>query len=192
MRSVTDDLRTDADLVSLLAQGDVAVLGVLFDRHQRYALGLAHRVLNDRVLAEEVVQDAFVALLERAATFDPTRGSFRAWLLSFVHHKAVDVVRREEALRRRALAAQGLESRREEPDPADEAWQIVQIEHVRAALVTLTDDERRAIETAYFGGLTYRQTAELMDVPEGTIKTRMRSGLRKLRHALETRGAHVG
>ena len=179
---------SDAELLKLVAEGDVDALGTLFDRHSRQALALARRIVGDRVFAEEVVQEVFLAVLERAGSYDPARASFRSWLLSMVHHKAVDVVRREESLRRRSAASERLDLREPLSDPSDEAWDVIVAAQVRDALGVLTEEERRAIETAYFGGYTYRQTAELLEVPEGTVKTRMRTGVRKLREALEEKG----
>jgi RNA polymerase sigma factor (sigma-70 family) len=180
--------RSDAELMQLVAGGEVSALGTLFDRHNRHALGLARRIVGEQVFAEEVVQEVFLAVLERAGSYDPARASVRSWLLSMVHHKAVDAVRREESLRRRADMSQRLDPPEPMPDASDEAWDVIVAEQVRASLEVLTDDERRAIETAYFGGYTYRQTAEMLETPEGTVKTRMRTGLRKLRDALEEKG----
>jgi RNA polymerase sigma-70 factor (ECF subfamily) len=179
---------SDAQLMSSVADGDVDALGILYDRHGRHALGLAQRILGDRRFAEEVVQEVFLAVMQRAASFDPNRASVRSWLLALVHHKSVDAVRREESQRRRAAASSRLDPIGLVPDAADSAWDLIVAERVRTALDVLTEQERQAIETAYFGGYTYRQTAELLEVPEGTVKTRMRTGLRKLRDALTDQG----
>ncbi|MGH8951257.1 MAG: sigma-70 family RNA polymerase sigma factor, partial [Acidimicrobiia bacterium] len=145
---------------------------------------VAFRVIRDETLAEDVVQDTFVGLWRSPERYDPARGSLRTFLLTIAHRRAVDIVRSEEARTRR-------ESRPPDPvhfDLEDEVWTRRLSDDVRSALVDLTDDERAAISLAYFGGLSYVQVARRLGAPEGTIKTRIRSGMRKLASSLE--GVH--
>jgi len=142
------------------------------------------RVIGDARAAEDVSQDVFVTFWERPDAFDPDRGSLRTWLGTLAHRRAVDHVRREEARRRRAIkdAARPATT----PDVEEMAIALVTAERVRSALDTLPDDQRRAIHLAYFGGKTYRQVAEVLGIPEGTAKSRLRLGLRRIAGVLET------
>jgi RNA polymerase sigma factor (sigma-70 family) len=172
---------SDADLVRAAATGDDRALAQLYDRFGSLAYGLALRVLRDRSLAEDAVQDAFLAAWRGAARFDPERGAVRAWLLTLVHRRAVDLVRREE--RQPDAVA--------DPQPAavaagadDDAATRDERTRVQAALAQLPDAERSLLELAYYGGFTQSQLAERLDEPLGTIKSRMFSGLRRLRTIL--------
>ena len=128
----------------------------------------------------------FVSIWERPGAFDPERGSLRTWLGTLAHRRAVDYVRREEARRRRTEreASRAVSA----PDVEELATALVTAERVRAALDTLPGDQRRAIQLAYFGGKTYRQVAEVLGIPEGTAKSRLRLGLRRIAAALELEG----
>jgi RNA polymerase sigma-70 factor (ECF subfamily) len=134
-----------------------------------------------------VTQDVFVAIWEKPAAFEPTRGSLRTWLATLAHRRAVDYVRREEARRRRSIrdASRAVPT----PDVEEMALALVTAERVRNALDTLPEDQRRAIQLAYFGGKTYRQVAEVLGIPEGTAKSRLRLGLRRIAGVLEADGA---
>ncbi len=151
--------------------------------------GLALRVIGDARAAEDVAQDVFVSVWERPDAFDPDRGSLRTWLGTLAHRRAVDHVRREEARRRRSVK----EASRSQtaPDVEEMAMALVTAERVRAALATLPDDQRRAIQLAYFGGKTYRQVAEVLGIPEGTAKSRLRLGLRRIADALDDENTAV-
>ena len=170
-----------------LAAGDESALNEVYDQYASFVYGLALRVIGDRRAAEDVSQDVFIALWERPATFDPSRGSLRTWLGTLAHRRSVDYVRREEARRRRAERAA---SRADVPPDVEEmATALVTAERVRAALDLLPPDQQRAIQLAYFGGKTYRQVAEVLGIPEGTAKSRLRLGLRRIADALEAQGA---
>ncbi len=160
----------------------------MYRRHAGGAFGLALRITGDRVLAEEVVQEVFLRLWNEPERFDPARGSLRSFLLANTHGRAVDLVRAETARRSREER-----SARRTPGPGydleREVWDLTLAGHVRDALVRLTPDERAAIELAYFGGHTYREVAALLDTPEGTVKSRIRTGLGRLREALVGSGA---
>ncbi len=174
----------DADLVVRMSNGDQDALAEVFRDFAGAVKSVAFRVIRDETLAEDVVQDTFVGLWRSPERYDPARGSLRTFLLTIAHRRAVDIVRSEEARTRR-------ESRPPDPvhfDLEDEVWTRRLSDDVRSALVDLTDDERAAISLAYFGGLSYVQVARRLGAPEGTIKTRIRSGMRKLASSLE--GVH--
>ena len=176
----------DRALVALVTAGDGAALEVLYARYGRPCYALARRILTDEVLAQDVVQEVFLALWRDAGRFDAARGGFSSWLLSMTHHKAVDSVRREENLRKRRTTAEQLEAREAPvPGPDDEAWTTLRGERVRAALGQLPEAQREALVLAYYGGYTQREIAGLTATPLGTVKTRMLAGMRRLREGLE-------
>jgi RNA polymerase sigma-70 factor (ECF subfamily) len=176
----------DAVLVSLVNDGDGSALEALYERYGRPCYSLARRILNDPTLAQDVVQEVFLALWRDASRYDANRGAFSTWLLSATHHKAVDAVRREENLRKRRIAADAQEATLAPPEgPADAAWSTLRRERVRSALATLPEVQRKAIGLAYYGGYTQREIAGLTDTPLGTVKTRMLAGMRKLRDSLQ-------
>jgi RNA polymerase sigma-70 factor (ECF subfamily) len=153
--------------------------------------GLAQRVLGDRTAAEEVVQEVFLRLWNAPDRYDPERGSMRAFLLAQAHGRAVDQLRSDSSRRRREQrdaarsAAGGY-------DLEHEVMDLTVAEHLKEAVSALPADERRAIELAYFGGHTYREVAVLLDQPEGTVKSRIRSGLIRLRAGLADTGLGSG
>jgi RNA polymerase sigma-70 factor (ECF subfamily) len=173
---------SDEALVALAARSDETALAELYDRFGRAAYGLALRVLRDPALAEDAVQEAFLDVWRQADRFVPQRARASAWLFTFVHRRAVDVVRREE--RRRA---EPLEDAPVALGGAvdDEAWLRFERERVQAALRQLPDAQREAIELAYYGGFTQSELADRLGEPLGTIKSRMFSGLARLRELLE-------
>ncbi len=185
----TQDLRlaSDAQLVVAIGRFRHDALAEVYRRHAPAAFGLARRIVADRALAEEVVQEVFLRLWNDPDRFDPARGSLRAYLLTQTHGRSVDVIRAEASRRAREerdarLTPEG------GYDLEREVWDLTQTEHVRDALARLTEGERAAIELAYFGGHTYREVAVLLGEPEGTVKSRIRSGLSRLRGALVESG----
>jgi RNA polymerase sigma-70 factor (ECF subfamily) len=162
--------------------GDRRAFEELYRRYSAAAFGLAFRVIGQEVLAQDVVHDSFLALWRAPQAFDPSRGSFRTFFLSLVHHRAVDIVRREERFRRHVA--------RMNPGPvADEdvaenvvreAWLAVRRSQVVAALDQLIPEQRQVLELAYFGGYTQARIAEELGIPLGTVKTRTLAALRKL------------
>jgi RNA polymerase sigma factor (sigma-70 family) len=176
---------SDEALVALIARSDDAALAELYDRFGRVAYGLALRVVRDSALAEDVVQEAFLAAWRSAGRFVAERGKARTWLLTLVHRRAVDLVRREELRRAEPLA--------EAPEVATEAteeqaWLGLQRAHVQDALRKLPDQQREAIELAYYGGFTQAELATRLGEPLGTIKSRMFTGLARLRDLLAEAG----
>jgi RNA polymerase sigma-70 factor (ECF subfamily) len=180
---VPEQLPSDDALLSSLAGRDLSALAVLYDRYGRLAYSLAYRILGESEAAEDVVQDAFLSAWRGAASYRRDRGNPRAWLLSIVHHRAVDILRRKTTFRPAPLEI--AESQPAEEDTALAAEQNVQHRSVREALEALPQAQRRTIELAYFGGYTHVELSELMGVPLGTVKGRMRIGLQKMRRALE-------
>ena len=179
----------DGQLVELVAQKDAGALEALYERYGRPAYSLARRILTDDTLAQDVVQEVFLSLWRDARRFDAGRGTVATYLLSMTHHRAVDVVRREENLRRWRTSDEGLEL---EPDPKarveDEVEASERRTEVRAALAELPAAQREALLLAFFGGYTQREVAALVGVPLGTVKTRMAAGMRKMKEALQDAG----
>jgi RNA polymerase sigma factor (sigma-70 family) len=172
---------SDESLLARVASGDEDALGRLYDRFGRVAYGLALRVLRDERLAEDAVQDAFVAVWRQAASFRPERANARTWVLTFVHRRAVDLVRREERRRAEPLAP--------ESEPAGgSAAEVAELrerrEAVQRALAQLPEEQRRPIELAYYGGFSQSELADRLGEPLGTIKSRMFAGLKQLRELL--------
>ena len=182
---------SDEQLVDALAAGDSRALSTLWDRHARPAYSLALRMLRDPGWAEEVVQDVFLRLWRNPAAYDATRGDLRRWLLSVAHHAAVDGLRgRRGSARSRDAGPGPLEGMgREEEDPADAAWANLRAERVRAAISQLPPTQREVIELAYFGGWSQSEIAKNTGQPLGTVKSRLRMGMKKLRASLDDTGA---
>ena len=177
--------RTDEALVEAVARADEDALGELYDRFGKVAYGLAYKILQDAALAEDAVQEAFLQIWRGAGSYRPERAKASTWLLTFVHRRAVDLVRREE--RRRAIPADPLpEPPRSGPD--EDAVAPSRAEVVRDALRRLPPEQREAIELAYYGGLTQSELAARLDQPLGTIKSRMFTGLQRLRVLLVESG----
>ena len=180
----THDLR----LYRRLRSRDAAAFEELFRTYAPAVLGLALRVLGQRGLAEEVVDDTFLALWRAPEVFDPSRGTLRTFVLSLAHHRAVDTVRREERLRKRTANPVNLDPCEGEDiaeDVVEKAWLTERRTQVREALSALPQEQREVVELAYFGGRTQVEIAGLLSVPLGTVKTRTLAAMRKLRRALE-------
>ncbi len=182
------DPAEDLELHRRLLDGDRAAFDELYRRYSAQAYGLAYRVTGQQILAQDVVHDAYMALWRAPEAFDEARGSFRTFFLSMVHHRGVDLVRREQRLRARTEKAANLEPVTDE-DPADavaEAGYLsVRRKEVREALTGLPAAQRQVLEMAYFGGKTQVQIAEELSIPLGTVKTRTLAAMRKLRVTLE-------
>jgi RNA polymerase sigma-70 factor (ECF subfamily) len=175
---------SDEALVALAARSEQSALAELYDRYGRPAYGLALRVLRDEALAEDAVQDAFMAIWRTAPRFVPERGRASTWILTLVHRRAVDVVRREQRRRTDSLDVTPHEAV-SDTAPDEEAWLRLQRERVQAALRQLPDQQREALELAYYGGFTQSELAERLGQPLGTIKSRMFLGLARLRELLD-------
>ncbi|MGZ4383641.1 MAG: sigma-70 family RNA polymerase sigma factor [Gaiellaceae bacterium] len=174
---------SDEAVVALVARSDEVALAELFDRFGGIAVGLAQRVLRDASLAEDAVQEAFLAVWRGAERFVPERASASAWIMTLVHRRAVDLVRREQ--RRRTEPLEHVEPADSEGSAEDIAWLRLERERIEAALRRLPDPQRELIELAYFGGFTHTELAERLGQPLGTIKSRLFAALSRLRTLLE-------
>ncbi len=175
---------SDEALVALVARADEDALAELYDRVSRIAYGLALRVLRDERHAEDAVQEAFLQVWRSAATFRAERAKASTWILTLVHRRAVDLVRREE--RRQADPLTDDSAFGEAPEDTEEAaWLRFERERVQAALKELPDVQREALELAYYGGFSQSELADRLGVPLGTIKSRMFAGLARLRELLD-------
>jgi RNA polymerase sigma-70 factor (ECF subfamily) len=182
---------SDATLVVAIARYRQGALAEAYRRHAGAVYGLARRLLGSESLAEEVTQEVFLRLWNHPDRFEPGRGTLRSYLLAQTHGRSVDVLRSEGARRRReerdarATAEGGY-------DLEHEVWDLATADQVRRALEALPLGERAAIELAYFGGHTYREVAVRLGEPEGTVKSRIRSGLKRLRGELVAVGVTLG
>lgn len=179
----------DATLLRRVSYGDEAALEAVYQRYGGACYRLARRILDDAQLAEDVVQQVFLALWQGSG-YDPARGAVSTWLLSITHHKAVDMVRRENGRRKRLTGEQQLiERQAADEGPEDHAWATLRAERTREALRHLTAEHREVLLLAYYGGYTQREIAEMTGLPLGTVKSRTLHAMRRLRSLL---GAGTG
>lgn len=173
------------DLLVQVSGRDRDAFSALYDELAPLVFGLALRTTRSRTLAEEVTQEVFIQIWNQASRFDRGKGSARSWIATIAHRRSIDVVRRTQAAtdREKAVLVDNPES-----DVAEEVIATDERRRVRLAMDGLTDLQREAIEMAYFGGLTYREVAERLDAPLGTVKTRMRDGLMRIRGIMERQG----
>ena len=186
-RSRPSDLMAlaDEELMELVHDGEVRAFEVVFDRHATVAFSLAYRMCGRRATAEDIVQEAFLSLWRSSRAYDPARGSVRSWVLTVVHNRAIDALRRQGSRDSRDVSDDGIAERLSAPDRTDaEAERRDEARRVRTALDELPPDQRRVIELAYFGGFTHTEIAKMLDLPPGTVKGRMRLGLTKMRNVL--------
>ncbi len=186
-----DELRrlADEELMQLVRRGEPRAFEVIVERHQAVAFSLAYRMTGTRATAEDVVQEAMLALWRSNARYDRARGSVRTWILGIVHHRAIDALRRSAVHDRRRATDEGIEERFEAGERTDvEVARRAEAAEVRSALRDLPAEQSRVIELAYFGGFTHVEIAELLREPLGTVKGRMRLGLLKMRGALAEGG----
>jgi RNA polymerase sigma-70 factor (ECF subfamily) len=175
----------DEDVMQLVRRGDPRAFEVIYERHASAAFSLAYRMMGTRSAAEDVTQEAFLSLWRSGQRYDRARGSVRTWVLGIVHHRAIDALRRATVHDRRRASDEGLEERFEAGERTDvEAARREESGTVRAALDGLPADQCQVIELAYFGGFTHTEIAEMLDAPVGTVKGRMRLGLKKMRERL--------
>jgi RNA polymerase sigma-70 factor (ECF subfamily) len=176
----------DEDLMQLVAGGDARAFEVVYERHCTAVFSLAYRICGVRAAAEEVAQEAFLAIWRSGGRYDRTRGSVRTWLLGVVHNRAIDAIRRTTVHDRLRAADEQAAERIEAPERTEvEAARREEARSVRTLIGELPNDQRRVIELAYFGGFTHEQIAEMLGAPLGTVKGRMRLALGKMRASIE-------
>ena len=180
----------DEDLMQLVAGGDARAFEVIYERHATVVFSLAYRICGVRAAAEEVAQEAFLAIWRSGARYDRTRGSVRTWLLGVVHNRAIDSLRRSTVHDRLRAADETAAERVEAPERTEvEVARRDEARSMRAVLGALPSEQRRVVELAYFGGFTHEQIAEMLGAPLGTVKGRMRLALEKMRASIEPREA---
>jgi RNA polymerase sigma factor (sigma-70 family) len=184
---------SDEALISAIAGGAVWAMEPLYQRYSRILYSLAYRMVADHQIAEDLLQDAFLAVWRRATSYSPQSGAVRSWLVSIVHHRTIDYlrgVRRRSALKEATWEEVELDERAAFPDVWEEAWRSVQSSQVRAALMNIPTEQRMVIELAYFQGWTHTEISQGCQIPLGTVKARMRLGLQHLKKALEKMGVN--
>jgi RNA polymerase sigma-70 factor, ECF subfamily len=181
------DEPSDAQLVTSIARYNEVALAEAYRRHGGSVFGLAKRVLQNAAEAEDVTQEVFLRLWNQPDRFDPARGSLRSFLLAQAHGRAVDAVRSWSSRRARE-ARDAMRTAEASYDMQHEVWDLAVADQVAQAMGQLPEGERRAIELAYFDGRTYREVAQMLDQPEGTVKSRIRNGMRRLRAVLADAG----
>ncbi len=176
----------DEEVMHLVQEGDPRAFELLYDRHGGASFSLAYRMVGNRVTAEDISQEAFLSIWRSRARYQPERGSVRTWVLGIVHHRAIDALRRNLVHDRRRASAEGIEERHEARELTDvEVHRREDARQVRAALESLPEDQSRVIQLGYFGGYSHSQIAEMLEMPIGTVKGRMRLGLDKLRKGIQ-------
>ena len=183
----TQNEPSDEALLNAIAGGAVWAMDSLYQRYNRILYSLAYRMVADHQVAEDLLQDAFLSVWRRATTYSPQSGAARSWLISIMHHRTIDYlrrVRRRSSIQEATLEELELNESIAHPDAWDSAWQSVKSSHVRAALMQIPTEQRMVIELAYFQGWTHSEIAAGTQIPLGTIKARMRLGLLHLRQVL--------
>jgi RNA polymerase sigma-70 factor (ECF subfamily) len=174
-------LLADEDLISLLVEGDARAFATLYDRHGRAAYSLAYRMMGEKQAAEDLVQDALLKVWRGAESYRTERGSVRTWILSIVHNRGIDQLRSLASRRRTQDKVEASAPTSQPSEAFAETWRNSQREQVREALSTLPQEQVKILELAYFSGYTHVEISELLGLPLGTVKGRMRLGLRKIR-----------
>ncbi|MDP9488557.1 MAG: sigma-70 family RNA polymerase sigma factor [Actinomycetota bacterium] len=181
----------DEDLISLVETGDAEAFATLYERHSRAAYSLAYRMMGERQASEDLTQDAFIKVWRGAGSYRSERGSVRTWILSIVHNRGIDQLRSHASRRRTQDKIEASAARSQPSDAFAETWRNAQREQVREALSTLPGEQLKILELAYFSGYTHVEIADLLGLPLGTVKGRMRLGLKKIRTYFESKAAVV-
>ena len=171
----------DEDLISLVETDDAEAFSTLYDRHSRAAFSLAYRMMGEKQASEDLVQEVFLKVWRGAASYRAERGSVRTWILSIVHNRGVDLLRSHASRRRTQDRIEASAARSQPSEAFAETWRNTQRDQVREALNTLPQEQLKILELSYFSGYTHVEIAGLLNLPLGTVKGRMRLGLRKLR-----------
>ena len=181
----------DEDLMSLIGGGDTGAFARLYDRHSRAAYSLAYRMMRERQATEDLVQEAFLDVWRAAISYRAEKGSVRTWVLSIVHNRGIDQLRSAASRRRTQDRAQATAPTSQPSEAFAETWRNSQRQQVRQALQALPQEQLKVLELAYFSGHTHTEIAELLDLPLGTVKSRMRLGLNKIREYFVSQGETV-
>jgi RNA polymerase sigma-70 factor (ECF subfamily) len=181
----------DEELISLVEESDAEAFATLYDRHSRAAFSLAHRMMGERQASEDLMQDAFLKVWRGASSYRAERGSVRTWILSIVHNRGIDQIRSQASRRRTQDKIEASAPRSQPSDAFAETWRNSRRDQVREALNTLPPEQLKILELAYFSGYTHVEISELLRLPLGTVKGRMRLGLKKIRDYFESRDAAV-
>lgn len=184
-------LLADEDLISLVENDDSEAFAVLYDRHSRPAYSLAYRMMGQRQAAEDLIQEVFLRVWRSTGSYRAERGSVRTWILSIVHHRGVDLLRSTASRRRTQDKVEASAEKAQPSEAFSEAWRNSQRDEVRQALETLPSEQLKVLELAYFSGYTHVEIAELLDLPLGTVKGRMRLGLKKIKDYFDSRGMAI-
>jgi RNA polymerase sigma-70 factor (ECF subfamily) len=171
--------------------GDSGAFAALYDRHSRAAFSLAYRMMGGRQAAEDLVQEVFLRVWRSTGSYKAERGSVRTWILSIVHHRGVDHLRSTASRRRTQDKVEASAESTQPSEAFSEAWRSTQREEIRQALGTLPPEQLKILELAYFSGYTHTEIAGLLDLPLGTVKGRMRLGLKKIRDYFDSRGMAI-
>jgi RNA polymerase sigma-70 factor (ECF subfamily) len=181
----------DEDLISLVESGDTEALAGLYDRHGRSAYSLAYRMMGDRQAAEDLVQDSFIKIWRSAKSYRAERGSVRTWILSITHNRGIDHIRSTASRRRTQDRVEMTAETTQQSEAFSETWRNSQRSQVQQALKTLPDEQLKILELAYFSGYTHAEIAEMLDLPLGTVKGRMRLGMKKIKSFFDAQGVTV-
>ena len=177
--------------MALVESGDTDAFAVLYDRHNRAAFSLAHRMMGERQAAEDLVQDVFLKIWRSAGGYKAERASVRTWVLSIVHHRGIDQIRSTASRRRTQDKIEASAPKTQPSEAFAETWRNSQRDQVREALGTLPPEQLKILELAYFSGYTHMEIAEILDIPLGTVKGRMRLGLKKIKAFFDQRNMPV-
>jgi RNA polymerase sigma-70 factor, ECF subfamily len=184
----------DEELLFAICDGAEWAMDRLYQRYYKYAYALAYRIVHDSTFAEDIVQDAFLAVWRKAASYQEQQGSVRSWLQAIVHHRAIDKLRASVHREAQWIPLQ-VENEQDplstQPEVWEEAWRHEQALLIRSALAQLPTEQRQVIELGYFDGYTHAEIAERWNIPLGTVKGRMRLGLQKMKHLLRERGVET-
>jgi RNA polymerase sigma-70 factor (ECF subfamily) len=181
----------DEDLISLVETADAEAFATLYDRHSRAAYSLAYRMMGERQASEDLAQDAFLKVWRSASSYRAERGSVRTWILSIVHNRGIDQIRSQASRRRTQERIEASAPRSQPSEAFTETWRNSQRDQVREALNTLPPEQLKILELAYFSGYTHVEISDLLRLPLGTVKGRMRLGLKKIKDYFESRDAAV-
>jgi len=190
-RGRQDPLLADEDLISLVEESDAQAFAVLYDRHNKAAYSLAYRMMGEKQAAEDLTQDALLKVWRRAGSYRIARASVRTWIMSIVHNQGIDQLRSIASRRRLQDRVEASAPRSQPSEAFAESWRNAQREEVREALSTLPPEQLKILELAYFSAYTHVEIAELLDLPLGTVKGRMRLGLKKMQEYFGSQGAVV-